>query len=647
MNDLKSLKSDDWNTILFDYKKSNFPGTTYYKLISDAIQNINENIEIANETFFENFYNRNILHILLICNNNGVYDEIIKKLAKYKSLLTTKDQRGKTPYELLHNLYKTGIVNLSNFTHTVLILLNINVIEGWEKNEDIQPLMDIIVQKIKGDSNKEELKILAQKNQGTVSPTKIEGIDIFRFIYFKFIYTKYKLRTDDFNYFKETSIILMKLGHDVKLKKEIRDLTIYITSLLHIFCQNIKNITEEDIKIVVKTRAELLNLKDEFGRTPIHILFEHNYYSGYESKINLLLTEENINFVDNSGFSLLHVACQSGNLEAVKFLLNKNIYTNSTCSYNQRTILHYAAISGNIELFNYLLEHINNSKNILYCADYEGNTPLHLLFKKNKDVSVENIRSLQIKNFLTIKNKLQETLLHMTCKSGNLEMLKHLHESGANLEELTLSKKTALHLAAERGHRGIVQWVIQTKKVKIDLTDVKQKTAIDYAKNNLPTQNNDQNKYRLIVEDLTIGLLYDKIEKMFDYGDSLKEHSKEKSAVACELAESLKTIFSRYLQNDRSKSATDKFKNDFIETLHSKDKEMQAYRFNWDTIKYNILIALTGIGLLFIAANLIYTRINQGRALFFYQKRTTTGEEILNDIEIAASSENLGFLTIS
>ncbi|MBT7703872.1 MAG: hypothetical protein HN746_00080 [Polaribacter sp.] len=60
---------------------------------------------------------------------------------------------------------------------------------------------------------------------------------------------------------------------------------------------------------------------------------------------------------------------------------------------------------------------------------------------------------------------------------------------------------------------------------------------------------------------------------------------------------------------------------------------MSEYRVSWDTIIKNIAIALTGVGVLFIAAKLLYSQATQGRALFFFQKDKTTCEEKTSSIE--------------
>jgi hypothetical protein len=58
---------------------------------------------------------------------------------------------------------------------------------------------------------------------------------------------------------------------------------------------------------------------------------------------------------------------------------------------------------------------------------------------------------------------------------------------------------------------------------------------------------------------------------------------------------------------------------------------MRAYRVSWKTIVENIVIALTGIGLLLIAGKLIYSKVTEKRALFFFQNSKTTSEQNIEE----------------
>jgi hypothetical protein len=81
-----------------------------------------------------------------------------------------------------------------------------------------------------------------------------------------------------------------------------------------------------------------------------------------------------------------------------------------------------------------------------------------------------------------------------------------------------------------------------------------------------------------------------------------------------------------------------KFKSEFLACLHSKDKEMSAYRIEWGTIVVNIAIALTGVGVLLIFGKLIHSKVMENCALFFFQKRKTTSEEKISAVESAMNN---------
>ena len=123
------------------------------------------------------------------------------------------------------------------------------------------------------------------------------------------------------------------------------------------------------------------------------------------------------------------------------------------------------------------------------------------------------------------------------------------------------------------------------------------------------------------------------IQAMLDYGMLLKKRSAPKGQVAIDLATSLAAMATQFFEQESGRLNFAEFKQQFSTLLHSKDKAMSAYRISWGTIVANIAIALTGIGLLLIAAKLIHSNIAEGRTLCFFQKNKTTCEKKIADIE--------------
>ena len=82
-----------------------------------------------------------------------------------------------------------------------------------------------------------------------------------------------------------------------------------------------------------------------------------------------------------------------------------------------------------------------------------------------------------------------------------------------------------------------------------------------------------------------------------------------------------KNIYSRYNQGQSytiPQSQINEFKNEFIDSIHQYDRILIKYRSFWKALIINISLALTGIGLIFIAIKLIHSKISTNRFQFFY-----------------------------
>lgn len=122
------------------------------------------------------------------------------------------------------------------------------------------------------------------------------------------------------------------------------------------------------------------------------------------------------------------------------------------------------------------------------------------------------------------------------------------------------------------------------------------------------------------------------IQQMKLYGSMLKSKASPKGETVMNLALKLETLAQDFQIETATLSDFLKFKENFSNVLNSKNKEMSQYDVSWSTIVKNIAIALTGIGLLFIAGKLLYSQIPENRALFFFQNNKTGGEMKLDAV---------------
>lgn len=97
-----------------------------------------------------------------------------------------------------------------------------------------------------------------------------------------------------------------------------------------------------------------------------------------------------------------------------------------------------------------------------------------------------------------------------------------------------------------------------------------------------------------------------------------------------------------YKQNStEAKAAFSAFEARIKNHIEKQSAVLGKYRYKWETIIKNILIALTRVGLVLLGAQLIYSSFIDGRTLFFFQHRTTTTEKMAINIQNAINHISL------
>lgn len=143
----------------------------------------------------------------------------------------------------------------------------------------------------------------------------------------------------------------------------------------------IRNTSLNQLKTWVKEDPILMQVKDDLGRTPLHLAVEE----GRLSLVNLFIKSGAVvNATDSlKAFSPLHYACLHSYTKIARFLLARGAWVNLV-DREGNTPLYYASGNGNSELVDILLLHGAN-RNVLNSL---GQSPLHacLLLGKNKNI---------------------------------------------------------------------------------------------------------------------------------------------------------------------------------------------------------------------------------------------------------------------
>ena len=123
---------------------------------------------------------------------------------------------------------------------------------------------------------------------------------------------------------------------------------------------------------------------------------------------------------------------------------------------------------------------------------------------------------------------------------------------------------------------------------------------------------------------LTKHKLYSQINELKKYGESLQLSDKAKGEVSINLAKLLTVKANTYFclpQKKQNKMRLDLFKKEFTTLLHSQDHMMEQNNVTWTQIITNIVIALSGIGVILIAGKIFYSMTSNNPDIFFFEDR--------------------------
>ncbi|XP_018563285.1 uncharacterized protein LOC108905016 [Anoplophora glabripennis] len=186
-----------------------------------------------------------------------------------------------------------------------------------------------------------------------------------------------------------------------------------------------------------------INIKDNFGRSALH---------------SAILREQTniIEFFVRHGKSVetLHLAASLGQLNIVKFLIERSVYVHGI-DCDGRTALHLAASQGHLDVVKFLAGH-GGGANI---RDEANQTALHLAVLQGHLDIIEFL--VAHGGDIQIKDKAKQTPLHLAAEQGHFHVVKFLVELGLPLGSRNINGFTALHLAASHGHLDVLELLMR------------------------------------------------------------------------------------------------------------------------------------------------------------------------------------------
>ena len=196
----------------------------------------------------------------------------------------------------------------------------------------------------------------------------------------------------------------------------------------------------------------------------------------------------------------LHKAAREGKVQVVEWLIESGDQIEERDQY-EMTALHFSALFGHLEVTKFLVEKGAQ----MDVKNKEGNTPLHeaidsrhtevvkYLLEKSASIDVRNendetpiclahdcpeVLNIIIEilgsqsSFEWLKSEKPHcpTLLHYAAKKNYLEVIKHLIESGIDIDSENNLGSTPLHLAIENQHFDVVKCLIDNG-ANVDIRD--------------------------------------------------------------------------------------------------------------------------------------------------------------------------------
>ncbi|KAM3870152.1 LOW QUALITY PROTEIN: ankyrin repeat domain-containing protein 26 [Diretmus argenteus] len=175
---------------------------------------------------------------------------------------------------------------------------------------------------------------------------------------------------------------------------------------------------------------------------------------GDVAKLKQLAKKNDINQLDKENRTALHIACASGHVEVVHFLVESKAKLN-LCDNQNRSALMKAVQGQHERCVNVLLE--NHAEPNL--VDINGNTALHLT------ANIPSISTamllLEHEADINSQNKEGFTPLTVAVRENHVEMAEFLLKEGADVNVKDQGKRSPLMIAAGSGQIGMVRLLLQ------------------------------------------------------------------------------------------------------------------------------------------------------------------------------------------
>ncbi len=238
------------------------------------------------------------------------------------------------------------------------------------------------------------------------------------------------------------------------------------------------------IKELLSKDPELLNFRDENGRTPLHWACREGYERVVEYLINegadvnirdnnnvlpmhsiaihgptyiadlLIKKGTDINVQSRSGYTPLHYAAHYNQLDIAKLLVEKGADVHIRDQYGRTPLVHACREGGNAEIAKLLISHGAD----INIKDNEGDTPLDFaVLRGHKEVVKVLVANGVV---VSIKDREGMETLHRAAMGGHIELARLLIKKGADIKSQNRNEGSLLHSAAAGGLKDLIMSLV-------------------------------------------------------------------------------------------------------------------------------------------------------------------------------------------
>ena len=234
--------------------------------------------------------------------------------------------------------------------------------------------------------------------------------------------------------------------------------------------------------------CDLVQLHNEYGQTPLHIACCHRQFDIVRLLVEVYGAHPDIK--DNKGCKPLHEACLAGDLQTIAYMLgvffkHELFYISEMgLDVQGNNILHKACQSGNVAAVRYIAAHIYNSLSCSMCTMcklnlYQDNVlSYHKCQRFNgKDLPCHQLHPLQlglydpnsqylVRSYLLCHNSYGETPLHTACRHGHLNVVKYIVDEVRPVlcAQLPDPLSSFLSVTCQTGRADIIQYLLQAEE---------------------------------------------------------------------------------------------------------------------------------------------------------------------------------------